>query len=100
MNLSEANACIKYTGLYPTRPDWGIDPDGGSEPLTQTLMCCKGSIWGGAEESFLYELAAKKYKPVWYDRSEGWLGQSYVEAAEFCSSKGDTKILCPFEACE
>ena len=40
---------------------------------------------------------AEKYNPVWYDRSSGWLGQTYDDAFEFCSEKGPNHDVCPYE---
>lgn len=40
----------------------------------------------------------EKYSPVWYDRSSGWTGQTFDEAALFCSGKGLNNDICPYEA--
>ena len=95
-NLSKENSCVQYTGVYPDRPEWGRTGEG-NEELTRNIMCCKGSIWGSAAESFLYELASEKYQPVWHNRNSGWVGQTYDEAVEFCESDRSFS-LCPFEA--
>jgi len=31
--------------------------------------------------------AAESYHPTWYDRSHGWVGTTYSEAIDFCSSQ-------------
>ena len=130
LNLGKENSCVRYTALFPDPPEWGRTGEG-SEELTRNIMCCKGSIWGSAEESFLYEVAAKKYHPgkclyctclvfviqtirttfsqptpcafacisrsVWHTRDNGWEGQTYDEAVEFCEM--DRRFsLCPMEA--
>jgi len=40
---------------------------------------------------------AERYNPQWYDRTTGWLGQTYDEAFQFCSSKGPQHDICPYE---
>jgi hypothetical protein len=44
------------------------------------------------EETF--DKNAAKYIPSWFDRS-AWKGTSYVDAVEFCGSRG--WMLCPYE---
>jgi len=43
---------------------------------------------------------AHSFEPVWYDRSSGWEGRTYVEAASFCANNhaGGHGALCPYEA--
>ena len=45
----------------------------------------------------LTELAYQKYQPLWHDRSSGWIGQTYAEAAEYCIAM-DKYELCPYDA--
>ena len=61
-----------------------------SKPTNKPVL--QGAI-GTAVQSYKN---AEKYKPVWYDRSSGWTGETYDEAFEFCSSKGDMHDLCPY----
>jgi len=35
-------------------------------------------------------LAAEEWDPTWYSRLDGWTGQTYEEASNFCKSLGDT----------
>lgn len=44
-----------------------------------------------------YKDAADKYKPIAFDRSKGWDGQTYIASVEFCSEMQDHTI-CPYEA--
>jgi hypothetical protein len=44
----------------------------------------------------LYEKAKEVYDPKWFDRSEGWSGQTYYQAEQFCNSK--SRALCPIQA--
>jgi len=39
-------------------------------------------------------LAAQEWDPTWYSRSDGWVGQTYEQASDFCKSLGDTSDLC------
>ncbi|KAL3801043.1 hypothetical protein HJC23_002336 [Cyclotella cryptica] len=57
----------------------------GSEVLTQAQR-----------ESEEYQRVVETYKPLWYERGDGWDGQSYDEAILFCAS--NSRILCPYEA--
>jgi len=49
-----------------------------------------------------YDKVVVEYNPKWYNREQGWKGQSYYEAVGFCSSLGndigEPMMLCPFEA--
>ncbi len=50
----------------------------------------------GFDLDVLFFSVSKKYKPVWFDRSSGWKGQTYQEALDFCANfKG--YIPCPYE---
>lgn len=42
------------------------------------------------------EKVSAAYRPVWFDRSTGWKGQTYQEALDFCASFNDD-IPCPYE---
>lgn len=54
-----------------------------------------------AEEDFV--LASEEYsfaetfQPQWYSRSDGWNGQTWSAAYEFCGSKSNGRMLCPYE---
>jgi len=39
---------------------------------------------------------SSNYRPVWYDRSTGWLGETYAEAITWCGSHSNF-VPCPFE---
>ncbi len=44
----------------------------------------------------LFEKVSAAYRPVWYDRSTGWKGQTYDEAVSWCKSYLNY-IPCPYE---
>ena len=44
----------------------------------------------------LFEKVSAAYRPVWYDRSTGWKGQTYDEAMSWCKSYLNY-IPCPYE---
>lgn len=62
------------------------------------------------EEDQLIAQIATAYRPKWYDRQQGWEGQSYPEAIQFCASdevrkdsggtaaEGMTYGVCPYIA--
>jgi len=96
VNLSSENPCSRYFVEYDKVPEWGYTGKG-SEPFTQVLLCCEGSIIGTGEESYVYETSLKKYHQLWYGRSHGWLGQTYQDAVNFCENTPSGN-LCPYEA--
>jgi hypothetical protein len=54
-----------------------------------------------ADEYSSYDFAKEKYRPIVYDRSTGWVGETYDSAVTWCASSerdGETMILCPYEA--
>ena len=54
------------------------------------------------EHSPSFDYVRENFKPTWYSRGEGWTGQTYNEATDFCSSTprddGQKQMLCPFAA--
>lgn len=97
VNLSDENPCMRYTDLYQAAPDWGITGNG-NEAITTKVFCCKGPV-ADAEISFMYQEAATKYHPVLYDReNDGYMGQTYIEAVEYCEEKREGVSLCPYDA--
>mmetsp|Transcript_11472 Transcript_11472/g.25199 ORF Transcript_11472/g.25199 Transcript_11472/m.25199 type:complete len:848 (+) Transcript_11472:701-3244(+) len=97
VNLSSDSACIRYTHEHPDHPEWGMTGEG-NEEITRNIMCCKGSLLGSAKESFLYKVASETYHPVWFDRTNGWTGQTYQQALEFCQQRNEKTSLCPYHA--
>ena len=76
--------CVAYSHEHPNRPAWGMSGEG-SEELTREIVCClRREEDSGEEDAVLYQMAAEGYHPRSYDRSKGWLGQSFEEALDFC----------------
>ena len=50
----------------------------------------------------IYEDVANGFRPIWFDRSSGWTGQTYKEGIDFCKSlsnaKGEGMMVCPLQA--
>jgi hypothetical protein len=90
----ENNTCVRYSAMHGASPDWG---DSG-EQFTRNIACCKGSMLGDAEESFVYQSTALLYHPIRYNRFTGYMGQTYQDAVSFCLTK--SSLLCPYAACE
>ena len=44
-----------------------------------------------------YEAIVTSMEPIGYDRSEGWRGQTYLEALQFCATK-ESRVPCPYVA--
>ncbi|KAL7531697.1 hypothetical protein ACHAXR_008063 [Thalassiosira sp. AJA248-18] len=97
VDLSPENPCVRYRAEHPGLPEWGRTGED-NEELTRNILCCKGSIYGEAQESYVYEAAAEMYHPIWHDRDSGWTGQTYVEAEEFCSKNNKRFGICPYDA--
>lgn len=49
-----------------------------------------------SEKDEIFQSVSAAYRPVWFDRSTGWKGQTYEEAKEFCLSHSEY-IPCPYE---
>ena len=45
----------------------------------------------------LYLAIAETFRPQWYSRREGWEGQAYLQAYDFCSAQGQMQP-CPYTA--
>ena len=97
----------------------GASSDHAVESITGNILCCSsssesmststnamksrdGADTDGDEASAV--AAAESYHPVWYSRSGGWSGTTWIEALAFCSSldqQVDDNVvfgLCPYAA--
>lgn len=79
---------------------------GGSSSNTETqatVMTVDGTNPNAPATASSEQMAAafadisQKLKPIAFDRSQGWSGQTYLDAITFCAKKG-SKIPCPYEA--
>ncbi|KAL7551080.1 hypothetical protein ACHAWF_014278 [Thalassiosira exigua] len=103
--------CMSYMNLNLAPPLWEDNDE-----LTHVL-CCTDLTTSNAvdttpetlvpeetafteyvpEEILTEEDLVELYKPVWYDSNSGWEGSTFLEAIQFCSSKGPMHQLCNFE---
>jgi len=82
------------------------------ESVTRHILCCSSSPSSSSSASSSISvkteyLLAESHHPVWYTRSDGWMGTTWQEAREFCSSRGNSNSgdvddgtvveLCPYE---
>jgi len=124
VNIGRDGACAKYSDVNSKSPEWGMNGIG-NEEITRAIMCCAhpGMVIDpgarphpnqiteipkvplqevpvpSAEDVQLYVDAAAKYSPIWYNRDQGWTGQTYLQALQFCGDSDDgNNELCPFDA--
>jgi len=48
-------------------------------------------------DDYYYESMATAYEPLWFDRSQGWTGTTYLEGIHFCARQ-DSRVPCPYQA--
>ncbi|KAL7519187.1 hypothetical protein ACHAWX_003976 [Stephanocyclus meneghinianus] len=48
------------------------------------------------QQEMIYEYMAQQFKPIAFNREQGWDGQTYSSAIKFCATKG-SKIPCAYE---
>merc|ERR1719356_2178448 len=72
-----------------------------TESTTRHVLCCSGdvsSVKPNKKDPAQGYQTAESFKPRWYDRSPGWTGMTYAEAAAFCRAvDGGAQTLCPYE---
>lgn len=89
-----ADSCILWSHMHGMPPDWGLSGNG-DEENTQNIMCCLAEAL--TEEDVSYEAVEDRYKPLSFNRSNGWTG-SYPEAVHFCGAiEGGSYGLCPYK---
>jgi len=97
VEVGSADACIRYSHIHGTRPDWGFSGEN-NEGNTRNIMCCMGEVI----EEGSFESAQMKYQPRSFDRSQGWVGKTYPEAVEFCDAieegPEESYELCSYDA--
>jgi hypothetical protein len=58
----------------------------------------EGNLNAQDDAALPYEIAASKFKPVFFDRDSGWTGSTYYDAVSFCENTGNNLHVCPFQA--
>ena len=70
----------------------------GNEQQTRHVLCCRDP--SGGEETQTPESAEERvdevYHPRWFDRMDGWVGDTHPQAEDFC--RGRELVTCPYEA--
>lgn len=104
----DGNECVTYNDLFGMPPQWG--ESGTNEQQTRYLMCCDMAAFETPSESGNTvdeviadavssqsvpdsgEIVTTEYgqvdddHPQWYNRDSGWVGRTYAEAVDFCST--------------
>ncbi|KAK1747693.1 hypothetical protein QTG54_001656 [Skeletonema marinoi] len=95
VQVGQDDPCLLYSYSHGHAPEWGL-VKGGNEPQTRHIMCCQ--VDDTAEDSDVDRNPnlpnTQEWDPTWYSRSDGWVGQTYEQASDFCKSLGDTSDLC------
>ena len=42
-----------------------------------------------------YKAIVTSLEPIWFHRTNGWEGKTYLEALQFCASQ-ESRIPCPY----
>eukprot|EP00985_Skeletonema_marinoi_P017771 scaffold9839_cov157-Skeletonema_marinoi.AAC.6 len=124
VQIGPVNMCMMATDIQEDKPAWEYTEEG-SQIITQHVMCCPvvggngdggsapapttvvnneaqqapapSAVTSGEAKQAQFDWAAEAYEPLWFDRSNGWLGTNYGEAINFCQQQ-QGKTICPFEA--
>ena len=96
--LTRRVLCCPTTAKTTEAPNSPVpEPATPSNPLSAAANFLSGAKeTDGAPASVVYEEAKEKYHVVGYDRSNGWTGQTYGAALEFCASK-NSKVQCTYD---
>lgn len=110
-------ACLPWSASHDALPEWGVTGHD-NEELTRNIVCCviqgtvmptdvaaieiesspdTGTAMSDEQTSLMYQTATERYRPVWFNRSKGWHGQTSTEAFRFCSDFSN-RIPCPYAA--
>ena len=115
VEIGSTNPCVMYTSIYSDRPSWG-ETGIGNEAETRNILCChsKGKASVSQQHTAPNQLAdqaimANELAPIYmqipnryqasgFGRKQGWQGNSYLEAQEYCTKKmGTTHEPCGFD---
>jgi len=106
VQLSRESACIKYSDEHDDSLTWGKD---GNKDTVSTIWCCgmlPAEVEEEAEEILaqadleVYVKVFEEFEPMLHDREDGWEGQTYEDAIQYCSSTEGYEIcsyaaICP-----
>ena len=109
----EGQTCKTYEQLSGMDPSWGVSGIDSFE-VTGYIMCCLEPFSindslstekvtptqpEDTEEEIdqVYDVIARSFEPILYDRNRGWDGSTYDEAVQFCSKSSPARVLCPVE---
>ncbi|KAL7550772.1 hypothetical protein ACHAWF_013996 [Thalassiosira exigua] len=87
----DENSCIQYSHMHGTATEWGTSGKG-SEDITRNIMCCLES-----DVPPSYEAAFEEFDPRTFGRNNGWAGNTYADAVDFCEDI-EGYGLCPYRA--
>jgi len=75
----------------------------GNEQQTRHVLCCRDPSGGGPQEveetpapESAEERVGEAFRPRWFNRMDGWVGDTHPQAEEFCRGRG--LETCPYEA--
>lgn len=77
----------------------GTPPAIAETTAANTVAATLDSSSGVSDEemSMVYKTVSETFKPKWFDRTKGWLGQTHNDAFNFCSDFNGY-FPCPYEA--
>jgi len=127
VGLGAYATCKQYDPLHPAEPAWGITGNDNEYITRHVMCCLDPSNTDDetpassafsstivesavqlAHDSFfedefdmvykmLYDRVCQNLKPVPHSRFSGWTGHTYIQALDFCNSKG-SQAPCPYES--
>ncbi|KAL7552080.1 hypothetical protein ACHAWF_015296 [Thalassiosira exigua] len=117
VQVAPSNPCIQWSYEHPEGPLLGISGKD-NEAITRHIICCVDVDGGSSVETAAEQIieaveedaeqtetdvigdiwapVVKKYDPIVFRRDTGWLGQSYLEAVNFCGSHEGMHFLCTY----
>eukprot|EP00579_Thalassiosira_antarctica_P029645 CAMPEP_0202030230 /NCGR_PEP_ID=MMETSP0905-20130828/64388_1 /ASSEMBLY_ACC=CAM_ASM_000554 /TAXON_ID=420261 /ORGANISM="Thalassiosira antarctica, Strain CCMP982" /LENGTH=1463 /DNA_ID=CAMNT_0048594023 /DNA_START=42 /DNA_END=4433 /DNA_ORIENTATION=- len=87
------SASMPAAATTPMTPSLEQQP----KPAFSAAAAAAGAQISLVEMENIYKVSEERFRPVGYDRFQGWTGQTYGGALEFCALQ-DSKIPCPYEA--
>lgn len=100
----EGETCVLYSASEGGMPDWGLSGED-NEEMTRHIFCCadiggdgESDAPGNSDNLDQGDAIGRIYKPQWHGRSSDWNGSTYIDALQFCTSRGKNRMICPFAA--